>query len=588
MAENNWYIKVSGTAGNIEKAFHVQLDNFSYDGQTFRSNTGDPSINDASGAHVAAITGMDDFGFQPDLARQTTPDGETVPPVSIKQSSIGPNGLLFEGQCFTHTETHTFSNSTASVTYSGNRYGANLNGQTVGHFAPCGYQPSELQTAYSMNSLYKSGLDGTGQTVVITDAFGSSTIAQDAEAFSQIYGLPDLTSSNFTIITPPGRLNFVQNPHWVNDWQGEITLDVELVHAMAPGAHIVLVTSPNNGADLDEAVNYAVVHHLGNVISNSWSSTEGVGNPAQFNRDNRILEAAAAQGIDVNFSSGDCGDFSGNPANPQCAGFKTVGFPGSSPFATSIGGTSLALNPDNTIHDQTGWGNNFERLTTISPTWNPADSAQNPIIPPLYRGFVFGAGGGESLTFSRPSWQTGAGLPSNGMRMVPDVAMLADPYTGAEIVNIDQANPGFVTIGVIGGTSLACPMFSAIMAVAIQAHGGVPFGQAAPLMYGLSSAHDTSAAIFDVDAGTIDTSSNVVSDVTTTSGTTHNTYTQILRSLNGTPYVTALYENPAANAWYDLSFGNDSSLTTGPAWDDVTGVGTPNGANFVSALAALP
>src|SRR5262249_37785016 len=138
-------------------------------------------------------------------------------------------------------------------------------------------------------------------------------------------------------------------------WDLETTLDVEWAHALAPNAAIVLVLATDR-ASLDEAVNYAVVHHLGNTISNSWSRVEGLGNPAQFDRVNRILQMAAAQGIDANFATGDDGD------EASVVGFKTVDFPASSPFATGVGGTSLALNPDGTIAFQTGWGNNLTRI----------------------------------------------------------------------------------------------------------------------------------------------------------------------------------------------------------------------------------
>ena len=72
VAENNYYINVNGTVGNVEKAFHVQIDSYTFDGQTYFSNTADPNVNDSSGAHVAAITGLDNFGAQPSVA---WPDG---------------------------------------------------------------------------------------------------------------------------------------------------------------------------------------------------------------------------------------------------------------------------------------------------------------------------------------------------------------------------------------------------------------------------------------------------------------------------------------------------------------------------------
>ncbi len=558
VAENNFYVKVQGTVGDIEQAFHVQIDTYSLNSVSYRSNTGNPSINDASGAHVAAITGLDDYGFQPMLARPTAPDGTPIQPVAVGSN---PNGLFFEGQCFRSVETHSFTNNTTSTTatYTGNRYGADITNSNLGHLAPCGYSPAEMQVAYNMNALYSAGLDGSGQTVVITDAYGSPTIRQDAEAFSQIYGLPDLTPDNFQVLRAPGAVNNPSRP----GWDTETTLDVEWVHAMAPKAKIVLVIGPTNHSDLDEAINWAVIHHLGNVISNSWASLEGFGNPAQFDRVNRILEMAAAQGIDVNFSSGDSGDEVVN------VGFKTVDFPSSSPFATSIGGTSLALNPDNTIAFQTGWGTNLTRIADSAATGNKPDN------PPLPLGFQFGAGGGSSLTFPRPAFQSGLNVPGS-TRLVPDVSMLADPYTGAEII---QTIDGQLSVTSIGGTSLACPMFSAIMAIAFQ-KAGHPLGQAAPLMYNLPA-----GAITDVLP--VGSPNNVTGAITTPTGTTPYTADQLASPLDGvSTYYSAFYNSPFSTRWFVITFGTDSSLTTAPGWDTVTGVGTPNGVNFVNALAS--
>ncbi len=567
-ADDNSYVKVQGAVGDIEKAFHVQIDSYSLNGQTYYSNTADPNVNDSSGAHIDAISGMDNYGFAPDIAYQTTADDQPVQPVAVGSN---PNGFFFESQCFRGVQTQTFTGTGVSATYTGNRYGSDITNGNPGHLPPCGYQPSELQKAYSMTPLYSAGLDGTGQTVVITDAFGSPTIQTDAKVFSQLYGLPDLTSSNFQVFQAPGPV--VNNPcnkkFCQGSWPDEVTLDVEWVHAMAPGAKIDLVIAPNNGNDLDEAVNYAVVHHLGNTISNSWSSVEGFGNPARFNRDNRILEEAAAQGIDVNFSSGDSGDFA------AAVGFKTVGFPGSSPFATSIGGTSLALNSNNGIAWQSGWGTNLTRIA------NRVSEGSTPVDPPLNAasvgmGFQYGAGGGSSLTFAKPSWQTG--VPGT-MRAVPDVGLLADPYTGVEII---ETIGGQLSFTAIGGTSLACPMFSGIMAIAAE-KAGHGLGQAAPLMYGLSSSNSTSTPIYDVLP--VGSANNVSGSITDSHGSTNYSADQLAAPLDGTTtYYSAFYNSPHSTRWFVLTFGTDSSLTTGTGWDNVTGVGTPNGANFVNAL----
>jgi subtilase family serine protease len=570
VAENNLYVEVSGKVSDMEQAFHVQIDNYSVDGGVVRSNKADPSVNGNGANHIAAITGLDDLGYHPNVA---FPDGASAPKLTPLPAT-GSKGLVFSAQCFYDVQTHTFTSAdnSTSATYTGNRYGAPIDGSGTGA-APCGYQPSEMQQAYDMNPLYAKGLNGAGQTVVITDAFGDPTIANDAAAFAYYMGLPPL---NLQVIQAPGSTNNPRTRGKFGDptgWQGEITLDVEWVHAMAPGAKIVLLISPNNGADLDEAVNYAVIHHLGNVITNSWGGPEGQANPAQFNRVNRILESAAVQGIDVNFSSGDNGD------DTSLIGYKSAEFPNSSPYATSVGGTSLGLDSNNNIAFQTGWGTNLSCVSGPTPL-NPSDYCGTPADPPVPLGFQFGAGGGVSRMFAKPAFQSN--LPGT-MRMTPDVSMLADPYTGVEII---ESNPdGSLGIGVIGGTSLASPMFSGLMAIATQANGGVGLGQAAPLLYqaNMTSSTSTSTPLYDVTA--LGSSTNVSGSITDSAGTHNVSADDLAAPLDGTStYYSAFYNSPISTRWYVITFGTDSSLQTGAGWDDVTGVGTPNGANFVNAL----
>jgi hypothetical protein len=87
------FVKVQGTVANIENAFHVQIHNYNFAGKTYRSNTADPSVNDASGAHIAAITGVDDYGFRPHVAQQTESDGNPFP--SRPLNTVAPSGLFF-------------------------------------------------------------------------------------------------------------------------------------------------------------------------------------------------------------------------------------------------------------------------------------------------------------------------------------------------------------------------------------------------------------------------------------------------------------------------------------------------------------
>ena len=548
VAENNLYVKAQGAVADLEKTFHVQIHQYDLNGATYRSNTSDPVINDSAGGLVAAVTGLDDYGFEPRFVFPTMPDGDPLP---MRSLASAPNGLFFESQCFRPVETDVFTSSGVTATYTGNRYGADITNTALGHLAPCGYQPSEVQSAYGLNPLYAAGLDGTGETIVITDAFGSATIQADAQVFASVYGLPPV---NLRIAKAPGLAN---NPHGpARNWAIETTLDVEWAHAIAPGANIVLVLATDR-ASLDEAVNYAVVHHLGNTISNSWGTLEGFGNPAQFDRVNRILQMAAAQGIDANFASGDFGD------EVVDVGFQTVGFPASSPFATGVGGTSLALNPDNSIAFQTGWGNNLTRIAETKALNNA------PVNPPLHLGFQGGAGGGPSLTFARPSFQAGLSVPGN-TRLVPDIAMLADPFTGVEFI---ETVDGQLSVGVVGGTSLATPLFSGIMAIAAQT-AGHGLGQAASLVYTLPA-----GAVKDIIAV------SSPGDVTGMINATPYSAAQLAAPLgNTTSFYSAIYNSPFSTRWFVITFGTDSSLTTGPGWDNVTGVGTPNGMSFVNAI----
>lgn len=555
VAENNFYVKVSGTVAQVQSAFHVQIDNFKVNGVTHRSNTADPSVEPAGGL-IVAVTGMDDAGFAPAWVMPTSADGTVAPMTPIAGN---PDGLFFSQQCLFGVETHTFTGGGNTATYTGNRFGAPITNTAPPNLPPCGYQPGEVQTAYGMPALYAAGLDGTGETVVITDAFGDPTIAGDAEVFSQLYGLPDLTPANFQVLRAPGADHNPGAGHFGGSagWRDEITLDVEWVHAMAPGANIVLVIGPNNGADLDEAVNYAVVHHFGNTISNSWSAPEGFGNPATLTRDERILEQAAAVGIDVNFATGDFGD----GVEFLTGSFATVGYPASSPNATGVGGTSLFLNPDNSMAFQTGWGTNITRLANPDGT---------PVVPPLNSpplGFQFGAGGGPSLTFAKPEFQSGI---SGNTRQEPDISMIADPFTGVEII---ETVGGQLSVGVIGGTSLACPTFSAIMAIAAQ-KAGHGLGQAAPLVYSLPA-----GAITDVTAVS---SANNVTGVINGNPVSADSLAAPLG--NTTSYFSALYNSPTSHRWDVITFGTDSSLTTGPGYDHVTGMGTPNAPDFVNAI----
>lgn len=159
--------------------------------------------------------------------------------------------------------------------------------------------------------------------------------------------------------------------------------------------------------------------------------------------------------------------------------------------------------------------------------------------------------------------------------------MNADPETGNEIIVSPDGNPADGTfVEVFGGTSLSCPMFSAFWAIANQAAGGGPIGQAAPILYDLPA-----DAINDINVKPVDTLLNVTGLIINPPNTTFESAATLARLLeNTTRFVSALFQSSSSTRRDVFTFGTDSSLTTGPGWDNVTGLGTPNGAPFIDKV----
>jgi len=329
--------------------------------------------------------------------------------------------------------------------------------QCVAAFGLACYTPQLIRTAYDV----PSDLTGAGQTIVIVDAYGSPTVRQDLHVFDLAFSLPDPT---LNIIYPGGSP--VYNPlqhHLETSWASETSLDVQWAHAIAPGSTIDLVIAANNGGDvLNNAVKYAVEHHLGNVISLSWGAPEaairGKGNNTQLMQAHNIFMAARAAGITVFASAGDNGASNGYP-------FANALYPASDPLVTSVGGTNLFMS-------DTG---NYES----EDVWNDSDAA---LCPFGCTSGIFGAtGGSPSLVFPAPSFQ-------NGVRSTSDVSYNASVYTGilVYIGFMPAANQnGFYFFG---GTSEGSPQWAAITALADQAAGHA-LGYLNPSLYAIASSN---------------------------------------------------------------------------------------------------
>jgi hypothetical protein len=211
--------------------------------------------------------------------------------------------------------------------------------------------------------------------------------------------------------------------------------------------------------------------------------------------------------------------------------------------------------------------------------------------------------GGASVVYAKPNFQ--ASLPGN-FRQTPDISMNADPQTGVEIIVTPDSVPGHqLAVVVFGGTSLSCPMFSALWAIANQAAGGGPLGQAAPLLYDLPSNAITDVDVNESAAATAFNVTGVISTSSTSSTSEGAAFlaqpdsegctTTLLPNGKSMPitcppaqnknvFVSVLFQSPTSTRWDVFTFGTDSSLSTGPGWDNVTGLGTPNGQNFIEAV----
>ncbi len=415
-------------------------------------------------------------------------------------------------------------------------------------YAVCGYVPSQLRGAYGVSA---SGLTGKGVTVAVVDAYGSPTMAADADQYAVNHGDRPFAAGQYTeTVAPPSQWTGQSACGGTTGWAAEEHLDVEAVHAMAPNAGIHYYgasscANPDFLADFTSIVD----HRSADLVSGSWafvvdSSTGGL-DPSVMAEYTQIFEQGAIEGVGFDFGSGDCG--AEVPTTACGAGDDSTtaqaDFPASDPWVTAAGGTSLAIGRNAKAEWNTAWGT--DAWTLSNGGWQSA-------------GWQYGSGGGTSASFDQPWYQrdvvperlartlpdgTAATAP---MRVVPDVAMDADPTTGF-LVGVTGTLPDGGTgyfEGDSGGTSLACPLFAGLQADAIQGQGDRPTGFANPAIY--------------ARAGT-----SAFADITATSPGT--------RAVNVQPafdgYPTTVY-----------GFGDDGLLQATRGYDDATGVGTPSAA----------
>ena len=398
----------------------------------------------------------------------------------------------------------------------------------VRDYAVCGYTPQQFRGAYGVTS---SGLTGKGQTIGIVDAFAAGTILKDANTYATRHGDKPFARGQFSQNMPRTfhlHPNQCQTP---SDWSGEETLDVEAAHGLAPKAKVIYYGAQSClNQDLEFALARVDDQDKVTVVSNSYGGPASSETSGDIAAEEQVVLQGEMEGITFLFSSGDNGDWQ------AIEGFKDTDYPASDPFVTAVGGTSTAIGPSNSLMWQTGWGTHKFTLSPDGKSWVPI--AANP--------FLYGAGGGFSPLFARPAYQQGVVKGGSG-RAYPDVGLDADPTTGM-LVGETQIFPKGVKYDEyrIGGTSLASPLMAGLVADAAQ-HANARLGFLNIAIYKLAAAK---AGAFN-DVGSI-AGANVRPD-----------FANGVDKFNGILYSVR-------------TFDQDSSLRTGPGWDDVTGVGQPN------------
>ncbi|HEY0717830.1 MAG TPA: S53 family peptidase, partial [Streptosporangiaceae bacterium] len=516
------FVQASGSAAQVEKTFGSQLDNYSYQGKTVRANSSELSLPaDTPAAVTGAVAGV--VGVDQGTALKSPADTLPGPPPGARYG-VQPCSAYYGQKIATDKPT---------------AYGKHQ------PYAVCGYVPQQYQSAYGETPLLRAGVTGKGVTVAITDAYAAPTMLADAQKYSQVHGQPGFAPGQYQQITPAANGYDDESACDPQGWYGEETLDVEAVHAMAPGAKIVYVGAADCESGLDDAWASAIDNHVANVITDSW--TDGTDDPTLLGTsyvqfyEQYSLEAALT-GITVNFSSGDAGD---NTAGGTDLAAKTVEFPADLPYVTGVGGTSVLIGSRGQHLAEYGWQTDYSQL---------ANGAWTPTPPGTYSS---GGGGGTSVLFAQPWYQKGK-VPTSiseyfgtktPMRAVPDISANGDPNTGFEVGETQVfPNGTYWSQYRIGGTSLSSPLIAGVVAVADQlAHRSLGFIN--PLYYELLG----TPALHDITAP-----ASPVAQVRTN-------YANALDNSMGKTYELQTIDV------------QQTTLHDTKGYDDETGVGTPDG-----------
>jgi subtilase family serine protease len=227
----------------------------------------------------------------------------------------------------------------------------------------CGYTPRQIRGAYHVA---QSGMTGKGQTVAIVEAYASPTMLSDANQFAQVTGDKPFAPGQYTEHLASNFTMTAANECDAPGWYGEESLDVESVHGQAPDANVVYVGAAScTDSDLIDAHALIVADHLASIVSDSWGEPADTASEVPVYEG--IFQAGAAEGIGFFFSSGDSGYES--PVEDPGSDMIQVDYPTSSPWVTSVGGTSLAIGSRNNYEFETSWGTLLDPLASSGTSW---------------------------------------------------------------------------------------------------------------------------------------------------------------------------------------------------------------------------
>ena len=323
--------------------------------------------------------------------------------------------------------------------------------------AHAAYNPPDLGPVYD----FPAGTDGTGRIAAVIE-LGGGYVQSDLDTYFGGLGIP--TPSVTSVGVDGAQNGGGQDP---NGADGEVLLDIEVLGALAPGAHQLVYFAPNTDQGFLDAVSTAV-HATPTpvVVSISWGQSEDQWTAQARTALDQAFADAAALGVTVCVAAGDNGS-----ADAQNDGPAHVDFPASSPHALACGGTTLRLTPAGKEQSEEVWND------------GPGKGA---------------TGGGVSDVYPVPTWQATCGVPNRAGattsgRGVPDVSADADPATGYHIFVDGKAV-------VVGGTSAVAPLWAALVCRLSQALGH-PLGMLQPLIYAQAHAGQATPGFRDITIG---------------------------------------------------------------------------------------